>query len=55
MLDAMKGFESDDMFTAIPKALIPKEPYASFLVRTADVDEQAVARACASASCASSW
>ena len=27
-----KGYESDDMFTAIPKALIPKEPYASFVV-----------------------
>ncbi len=32
VLDALKGFESDDMFTAIPKALIPKEPYTSFLV-----------------------
>jgi len=25
------------MFTAIPKALIPKEPYASFLVADKDV------------------
>ena len=33
VLDAVKGYESDDMFTAIPKALIPKEPFASFVVR----------------------
>ena len=32
VLDAIKGYESGDFFTAIPKALIPKEPYASFLV-----------------------
>jgi len=33
VLDAIKGYESDDMFTAIPKSLIPKEPYSSFLVK----------------------
>jgi Asp-tRNA(Asn)/Glu-tRNA(Gln) amidotransferase A subunit family amidase len=33
VLDAVKGFESEDMFTAIPKALIPDEPYASFVVK----------------------
>ena len=33
VLDAVKGFESRDMYTAIPKALIPKEPYASFVVK----------------------
>ena len=32
VLDAVKGFDSKDMFTAIPKALIPKEPYVSFVV-----------------------
>ena len=32
VLDAIKGFKSDDIFTAIPKGIIPKEPYASFLV-----------------------
>lgn len=37
VLDAIKGFESRDLFTAIPGALIPEEPYASFLVRDADV------------------
>jgi len=32
VLDAAKGFKSQDMFTAIPKSLIPKEPYATFVV-----------------------
>ena len=35
VLDAIKGFESADMFTALPKALIPKEPFTSFLVTDA--------------------
>jgi Asp-tRNA(Asn)/Glu-tRNA(Gln) amidotransferase A subunit family amidase len=33
VLDAVKGFESKDMYTAIPKALIANEPYASFVVK----------------------
>lgn len=33
VLDAVKGFESKDMFTAIPKALTPKEPFASFVIK----------------------
>ena len=37
VLDAIKGYESADMFTAIPKSLIPKEPYASFVVGNKDV------------------
>ncbi len=36
VLDAAKGFESRDMYSAIPKALVPKEPYASFLVTDAE-------------------
>jgi amidase len=32
VVDAVKGYESEDEFTAIPKALIPKEPFASFVV-----------------------
>ena len=32
VMDAVKGYESADMFTAIPSALIPKEPYASFVI-----------------------
>ena len=37
VLDAAKGYEPSDFYTAIPKALIPKEPYSSFLVKKADV------------------
>jgi len=37
VLDAIKGYASGDMFTAIPKALIPKEPYASVLIADKDV------------------
>jgi amidase len=37
VLDAMKGFDARDMFTALPKGIIPKEPYASFVVRDAEV------------------
>ena len=33
VLDAVKGFESRDMFTAIPKVFIPEEPFSSFVVR----------------------
>lgn len=35
VLDAVKGFNTEDMFTAIPPGIIPKEPYASFLVKDA--------------------
>jgi len=31
-VDAVKGFEPEDEYTAIPKVLIPKQPYASFVV-----------------------
>jgi amidase len=37
VLDAAKGYEPSDFYTAIPKGLIPKEPYSSFLVGNADV------------------
>jgi amidase len=40
VLDAMKGYKSDDMFTAIPKSFIPKEPYASFLVPDSAVKDK---------------
>ncbi len=33
VLDAAKGFDSKDMYSAQPKGLIPKEPYTSFLVK----------------------
>jgi len=39
VLDAIKGFKSDDIFTAIPKGIIPKEPYSSFVVPDAAVKD----------------
>jgi Asp-tRNA(Asn)/Glu-tRNA(Gln) amidotransferase A subunit family amidase len=33
VLDVAKGFDSKDIYSAQPKGLIPKEPYASFLVK----------------------
>jgi amidase len=35
VLDAVKGFNSDDMFTALMPGIIPKEPYSSFVVSDA--------------------
>ena len=35
VLDAVKGFNPDDMFTSLTPGIIPKEPYASFLVSDA--------------------
>jgi amidase len=32
VMDAVKGYETADMFTAIPASIIPKEPYASFVI-----------------------
>jgi Asp-tRNA(Asn)/Glu-tRNA(Gln) amidotransferase A subunit family amidase len=40
VLDAIKGYESHDMFTAIPKSLIPKESFASFVVADKEVKEK---------------
>ena len=40
VLDAIKGYKSDDMFTAIPKGLIPAQPYTSFLVPDAAVKDK---------------
>jgi Asp-tRNA(Asn)/Glu-tRNA(Gln) amidotransferase A subunit family amidase len=37
VLDAIKGYEPADTFTAIPKSLIPREPYTSFLLTDNDV------------------
>ena len=37
VLDAIKGYEHGDMFTAIPKTLIPKEPFATYLVSEKDI------------------
>jgi amidase len=35
VLDAAKGFDTRDMYSALPKSTIPKEPYTSFLVKDA--------------------
>ena len=40
VLDAIKGFKSDDIYSAIPKGLIPKEPYASFVVPDSAVKDK---------------
>ena len=37
VLDALKGFEPRDMFTAIPKDLIPEEAYSSFVIDDDDL------------------
>ena len=39
VVDAVKGFEPEDEYTAIPKDLIPKRPYASFVVPDAAVKD----------------
>ncbi len=40
VLDALKGFKSDDIYSAIPKGIIPKEPYASFVVPDSAVKDK---------------
>ena len=40
VLDAIKGFKSDDIYTSIAKGTIPKEPYASFLVPDSAVKDK---------------
>jgi amidase len=43
VLDAVKGYQSQDMYTAIPKQLIPAEPYASFVVDPRRVNSKPLA------------
>ncbi len=38
VLDAIKGFDSREYFTATPRSLIPEEPYASFLIDESDLE-----------------
>jgi amidase len=40
VLDALKGFKSQDIFSAIPASLIPKEPYTSFVVPDSKVKDK---------------
>ena len=43
VLDAVQGFESKDMFTAIPEVMIPKEPFVSFVIDGKDADKKPLA------------
>jgi Asp-tRNA(Asn)/Glu-tRNA(Gln) amidotransferase A subunit family amidase len=40
VLDAIKGYKKNDMFTAIPKGIIPEKPFTSFLVPDAAVKDK---------------
>ena len=40
VLDAVKGFESRDIFTSIPKGIIPAQPYSASVVHDADVPKR---------------
>ena len=40
VLDALKGFQSQDIFSALPKGIIPKEPYAGFVVTDSAVPKK---------------
>jgi Asp-tRNA(Asn)/Glu-tRNA(Gln) amidotransferase A subunit family amidase len=40
VLDAIKGYESEDFYTALPKGLIPAAPFSSFVVTDAAVPAQ---------------
>ncbi len=40
VLDAIKGFQTDDIFSALPKGIIPKEPYAGFVVPDSAVKDK---------------
>jgi Asp-tRNA(Asn)/Glu-tRNA(Gln) amidotransferase A subunit family amidase len=43
VLDAIAGYKSDDMYTAIPPQLIPDEPFSSFLVDESQVGSRPLA------------
>lgn len=40
VLDALKGYKSADIFSAIPASLIPKEPYTNFVVPDSKVKDK---------------
>src|SRR6185503_6041982 len=37
VLDSIKGFDSGDLFTSIPKSMMPAKPYADFVVSDSQV------------------
>ena len=41
VLDAIKGYTPREYFTALPRSMIPDEPYTSFLVDEEDLEENA--------------
>jgi amidase len=43
VLDAVKGFQSEDMYTALPIKMMPDEPYASFVVQQDEVANKPLA------------
>jgi amidase len=40
VLDAIKGFQPEDEYTALPKGIIPDKPYSSFLVSDSGVKDK---------------
>jgi hypothetical protein len=54
VLDSIKGFKPEDNFSAIPKGIIPDEPYSSVLVQDSALKDKPL-KACGLRSCASSW
>jgi amidase len=40
VLDSIKGYQSDDIFSAIPKGIIPDKPYSSFLIPDSEVGDK---------------
>ncbi len=40
VLDSIKGFTPEDEYTALPKGIIPKEPFASFVVTDSEVKDK---------------
>jgi amidase len=43
VLDVVKGFETTDIYSALPKTVIPKEPYASFLLEDSSIPSKPLA------------
>jgi len=40
VLDAIKGFTDEDEYTALPKGIVPKEPFTSFIVKDSEVKDK---------------
>jgi amidase len=43
VLDAIKGYQPEDEYTALPKGIIPSEPYSSFVVTDAEARDKPLA------------